>query len=506
MRSTWRRALTNLTWTAGLLTLAACGGPAAPSLIRVAHESDVISLDPLLADAASHSILANLCEGLVTFDGEMALRPALAATWSNPDERTWLFELRKGVRFHDGGLVTASVVRSVLERARDDPQAASRRHLATIEAIDVLGADRLVLRTRNPDPLLINRLSWVLIAREPPGPGAWDRVVGTGPYRFVRWDRGRLLEAEAFDGYWGGRPAIDRVQFVPVEEGVRSVQVLERGEVDLLRFVPETLVDRMTAIPGVRVVSRPGIMGYYLWLDPRRAAPGNRNPFSDRRVRQAMSLAIDRKLLVERLGGHGGVSNQLVPKGIFGHIAGLPEPTLDPGKATQILAQAGYAAGFRVTLSHRPQESMGIVARAVQEMLAPLGIRLDVEALDWSELVPRWRAGRLPFFLAGWRFENGDAHSFLVDCVMTRDTGRNLGGNNPGYSNAELDRLIAEHGEIFNETNRLGHYQALTRVIMQEMPLVPLYTRDFLYASAERVAWAPRLDGRLLVAEVSLSR
>ena len=106
--------------------------------------------------------------------------------------------------------------------------------------------------------------------------------------------------------------------------------------------------------------------------------------------------------------------------------------------------------------------------------------------------------------LAGWRFENGDATSFLRDCLFTRDARRHTGGSNPGFSSLAFDRLIEENEQIFNETRRLRHYEKLMTLAMEEMPIVPLHHRDNLYAVSERVEWQPRLDGKLLAVEMRL--
>jgi len=490
-----------LVLAASLLPLPACREAAVPSLIRVAHESDMTSLDPTsVNDSASHSILSNIYEPLVAFDHDMALQPALAVSWSNVDEKTLLIQLRRGVRFHDGTSLKADQVKRTLERARS-AGAVTRRHLATIDEVEVVDDHTLRLTTLRRDPLLINRLTYVLIARE----SRSSELVGTGPYRLVRWEKGRVLEAEAFAGYRAGRPATDRVRFVPVQQGPRSIEVLRQGEVEVLRFVPETLVDRLQSVPGVRVVSRPGTSNCYLWLNTAGKGTGQ-IPFADRRVRQAVSLAIDRKAIIERLGGHGIPLHQLVPRGIYGHVASLPELSFDPQESRRLLGLAGYAKGFDATLSHRPQAPTRTVAKAIQGMLVEVGIRLRLETPDWHYIVAEWSAARLPFFLAGWRFENGDAHSFLVDCVMTRDPIRNLGSDNPGFSSPTLDRLIEKQAQILDERDRLSHYETLMRVAMDEMPLVPLYTRNNLYGVSQGVQWEPRLDGKLLVAEMSLEQ
>lgn len=479
----------------------ACVRPAQQETIRIAHEADALSLDPLtVAEAATHSILSNLFEGLVAFDAEMRLVPALAVQWNSLDERTWQIELRPGVRFHDGHVFDADDVKYTLDRARSDPDSGVRGHLATLSGVQVLSPTRVRLVTTQPDPLLMNRMTYVLVVHAP-DPGSGPGVpVGTGPYRFVSWQPGRQLDLAAFPEYWGGAPSFAKARFVPVAEGYDSLRVLKDQQVDVLRYLPESYSGELQG-RGVRVLERAGLTSYYLWLRSQ-AARGERQPLSDRRVRRALSLAIDRPKIVQSLGGRGAPAAQLVQTGVFGHVTGLPPLGHDPEQARALLREAGYAAGFEVTLVHRAQASQTLVARLIRDQLGVVGIQVGLEAPDWPDVVQSVRRGGLPFFLMGWRFENGDAASFLRDCLMSRDAARGAGHFNPGYSNPALDRLIEDNAQMFGETARLAQYAEMMKLVLDEMPLVPLYHRANLYGVSERVSWSPRLDGKLLAAEM----
>lgn len=346
------------------------------------------------SEAATHSILSNIYESLVSFDKDMRLRPTLAMSWSNLDERTWLIQLREGVRFHDGRRLSSADVRFTLERARSDPASGVKGQLWSLDAVEVLDGRTLKLRTLRSDPLLMVRLTYILIVPAR-GPEADPMPpVGT-PYRFVRWDKGRVLEVEAFEDYWGGRPRIDRVQFLPVEQGAQSVRALKEGRVDVLRDVPETMEDAIASLPGIRVLSRPGLASTYLWFSTRKE-PGAANPFSDRRVRQAVSLAIDRAAITRGLGGRGIAADQIVQKGVFGYFAGLPPLDFDAGRSRALLKEAGHSRGFDATLIHSSGTSAAAVTGMLRAMLGQVGIRLTLQNLEWPEMVSRWKAGSLP--------------------------------------------------------------------------------------------------------------
>ena len=393
----------------GLLALA-CGTPARPlapatSMLRIGHEGDVMTLDPLaVAEATTHSVLSNIYEPLVTFDRDMRLVPALAVSWQAPDERTWLFKLRGNARFHDGRVVAASDVHFALERARSDPGSGVRGQLSTVEAVEEVDSLTVKVTTRGPDPLLLNRLSYVLIAPKASSPG--PAAAGTGPYRILRWDPGRSLDVEAFTDYWNGRPPIDRVRFLPLQETDQVLAALRLGQVDVVRWLSEQRIREFEGLPGIRVASRPGLSSYYLWIDSRPRPVGDRNPFADKRVRHALSLALDRKEIVRRLGGRGVVADQLVQQGVFGYISTLPPLGFDPDQARRLLKLAGHPKGFEVSMSHRPGEAVAGLAGMVRDMLGAVGIQVTLVSPPWPEMMSAWDAGRLPFFLASVDTQN----------------------------------------------------------------------------------------------------
>lgn len=494
-------------WAA--VALCSCRAPATapdPSpagLLRVGHESDVLTLDPAAStEDATFSILSNIYEGLVTFDEDMTLVPSLAVTWSSVDELTWLVDLRRDVRFHDGTPLTASVVRQALARAGERADSDVRAYLEPLSAVEVEGDHRLRLRTRRREALLMSRLAYVLIAHQADGEAG---MTGTGPYRLVRWEKGRFLEAEAFAGYWGGRPPVERVRFVPVGSGDATVTALRSGAVDVVRDFPETL--GLASIRGVRTVAHPGLTTTYLWMNatPRASAAGTANPFADRRVRHALSHAVDRAGLVHRLGGHGRSVHHLVPQTIAGHVPALEVPPFDPVAARRLLAEAGYPAGFTAELGFRSDaQPVRALAEGVRDMLAAASVRVTLRPLDQATLIREWREQSLPFFIAGWRFETADAHAFMRDCLTTRDAARARGGYNAGFSDPALDALIDAHAEVFGEQARQRRYEDLMRSATRALPVIPLLDRAALYGVSERVAFSPRLDGRLLAAEMSL--
>jgi peptide/nickel transport system substrate-binding protein len=494
------------TFVAGALLFgSACGFPTPGRVVRIAHESKLPSaLDPaVVPDATAASLYANFFEGLATFDAEMRVVPALAVGWVSLDDRTWLFEIRGGVRFHDGAPLTALEVKRSLERERDASGSTVARHLAGIRRTEVVDERHLRLVTENADPLLVERLTHVLIGRESRAPDGTVRVVGTGPYHPLRWGPRGTLEARAFGGHWHGVPPIEWATFLSGDEPGRMREWVEKGEVDALRWTGPAAGGR--ASPTMRVISRPSLGCLYLWFNAitRGEVP---NPLSDRRVRQAISLALDRKALCSSLAGKAAPAGQLVPEGVFGHVPGLPDPAFDPDAARKLLVEAGHGHGLAASLTYAEGGSVtSTVAETIRAMLAAAGIRLELDRREWRSVVEDWRAGRLAFLLSGWLFEDNDAYTFLADCIETRDATRGSGLFNVGFSNPALDQGIRDLAQVFDADARLARFDRLMRAAMEQVPLVPLCTPEISYAVSSRLKWQPRLDGAVLAAEMSFA-
>lgn len=487
------------TLAAGLLFVGGCRRETSSEILRVGHETDVLTIDPIAAsDGVTNSVLANLYEPLVAFDRDMVLGPKLAEVWETTGPTTWVLRVRAGIRFQDGTPLAAHDVRLSLERARNDATSAIKGSLYNIRTVEEVDERTIAITTSRPDPLLLNRLAQVPIIRIVEG-----RFVGTGPYRVVRFAKGAPTEVEAFPGYWGGPPRIARVRFVTVPPGQAMLDELRGRKVDLLRFVPETLLDDVAKIPGVRIGARAGLTSTYLWMDTRPGKP--RNPFADARVRRAVSLAVDRAAIVKGLAGNALTLEQTVPRGIFGHVASLPQPRTDLEESRRLLREAGYPNGFDTPLTHTPGPTAERVAELLRDRLGEVGIRVTLHGPKWQEIFEGWRNAQLPFFMASWRFDNGDAASFLQDCLVTRNGSTGFGGNNAGYSNPALDRLVEESERVVEPAKRLALYEEIARLLAADVPVVPLYHRYNLFAISDRLKWEPRLDGRVLVVDVSLT-
>ncbi|HEV8629735.1 MAG TPA: ABC transporter substrate-binding protein [Thermoanaerobaculia bacterium] len=438
------------------------------------------------------TVLSHIYEPLVTLDRDLRLVPALAERWDNPNDLTWRFHLRQGVRFHDGHPLTADDVVQSLERVRRNPQGAFAGYLVAVHDVRALDPTTVEITTDHPSAVLLRKLAFVMVvpARSP------DRIlrpIGTGPYRLVRWETGRIT-LTAYAGYWGGPPALRDVELVAVADDRQRTDRLLAHEVDLAQSLPPAEATRLRGAAGVRVAMREGMSVEY--LQPRVDRP----PLADPRVREAISLALDRQGLVdELLLGYGRPTIQLVPPLAVGYAPELQPPRRDLPRARRLLAEAGYPQGLDLELDYREGRRLDPLAR----QLAAAGIRVRLVPLTWEDLNARMEAGRLAFHYGALVSETADASDVLDTMVHSPEASRGWGSTNfSGYANPELDRLIEASGVAARPRERRDTLQRCLRIVSRDLPFIPLFVPHEIYGVSDGLVFTPRLDGSVLAQEM----
>jgi peptide/nickel transport system substrate-binding protein len=475
---------------------AACSrqAPAPARPLRIALHTDPLTLDPHLRnEALTYSVMRNLYEGLTAFDAEMRIAPALAASWENPNDLTWVFHLRPGVRFHDGRELTAADVVWSIERARTLPASGFGSYVVAVDQVRARDRHTVELTTRRPYAILLNKLAFVLIV--PAGsPPEIRQPVGTGPYRLVSYQPGVRLALRSFDGYWGGASAIGRVDFLPVASQRARVERLIAGDLDLVQEPGAENLARLRAAPRCRVLEQESLTVVFLLLKTQRP------PLSDVRVRRAIHLALDRPALVAAvLRGEGHPVGQMVGRSVFGYAPDIAAPPRDLAAARRLLAAAGYPGGIDLDLEFRP----GRQAAEIRRQLAEAGIRLRLVERPWAELYPRLLAHRVDFYLGAILAPSADASDLFDAMVHSRDAARGYGDANfGGYHNSALDPLIEESGSTLDMLARRAQLERCMHLLMQDYALIPLYVPWNLFGVRDDVAWQPRRDGYILAREI----
>lgn len=479
----------SLRFAALCATALACNRPAPPPIpLRIALPSAPTTLDPHLHDErVTRTVLEQLYEGLTAFDPDMRVVPALATRWESPDDVTWRFHLRAGVRFHDGRPLSAGDVAASLDRARTHPRSKVSGYLVAVRSVRVVDSLSVEVRTERPYPVLLNKLTFVAVV-PPAAPPEIIGPVGTGPYRVVGRDSAGGLALEAFTDYWRGPAAARRVELRFVPDGAERVRLLLAGGVAFVGDLGSTEVASVEAAPCCRVVSRASLSVSHL------AMRVDARPFSDPRVRRAIALALDRQAVVDTaLRGLGKSALQLVSPEVFGYVADVRPVERDLGEARRLLAEAGFRNGLDLTLEHAP--GVAPLVAVVQGQLAAAGIRVSARARPWSELYGRLVGGRPRFWFAGWACSSGDASDLFEASIHTRDSTAGYGASNfTGYSNPRLDRLIELSGETLDMRRRGQLLEDGMRLLIADPPMIPLSIAHRNYALRRDITWQPRLD------------
>ncbi|MHB1044904.1 MAG: ABC transporter substrate-binding protein [Thermoanaerobaculia bacterium] len=476
---------------AALIAVALAAVPAAcregVKPVRIAVHSAPQSFDPHLQnEILTSAVLANLYDGLTEFDEESRVVAALASEWRNPDERTWVFRLRPGVVFHDGRPLTARDVLFSLDRARHHSGSGLASYLVEVETVRSTDASTIEIRTRRPFAALLAKLTAIAIVPAS-SPAEIVEPVGTGSYRLAR-TTAEVVELVPAENGWRRGPLLP-VTFVADGDPRRRLERLLAGQVDIATDLAEDAAERLERSECCRVIAQPGSTVEYLRLSAAAA------PFRDRRVRQAIDLALDRAAYVaEAHGGIGQPAGQLCVPGVFGFAPDLKATVRDLPRARRLLAEAGFETGLDLVLEHRPGRRGDVLAR----QLAEVGIRVTLRVTPWTELHPRIRSGDVDFYFGGVVAQTAEASDVLDSFVHTRDDARGYGSTNHSrYSNPEADALIESASAALDLGRRRDLLQRAMKVVRDDLFLLPVAGLYDVYGLRREVRFEPRFDRRL---------
>ena len=441
-------------------------------------------------DSITDSVLFNVFESLVALDEQLHLRPALAVGWENPNPEIWRFHLRPNVKFHDGTPLTASLVRNALLHVKGAGYETSNI-LSPVQEIRVINDATVDLITSTPSALL-SKLPFVYIFQQKA-----TSFFGTGPYQISEWNNDGEISLKRFEQYWGTPPEFAEARFESVRDSAKRLQMLTSGNADMIYYLA---MNTPAAPPGIAFVRHTGLSVYYLGFD----LSDPKHPFSDLRVRQAINLAINRtQIIAQALHGNGSLPTQPVAPFVFGFDPAIATTTVDVERARKLMNDAGYSEGFQVTLDINA--SRKAVADRIRDDLAKIRIDVKVNGQGRNEVYSLLEAGKSRFFLAGWDCSSGDASEFYEFNLHTPD--EVFGQGNYGkYSNKEMDEICEKHYYITDELERRLLLQKAGQLAMRDLPVLPVFIEDDLYAIKDTLHFNPRADGQIRVADVTLKK
>jgi peptide/nickel transport system substrate-binding protein len=502
-----------------LLTLLAVASTASAKTLRVSLSDDATTLDPHVANLIiNNRLLHNVYEGLVVFDADLKIAPALAVSWTQPHPKTWRFVLRPNVKFHDGTPFTADDVVFSVNRSLH-PLSAMRyavEGVASAKRVDALTVDLLM---REVNPVLLSHLASFRIMSK-----AWAtkhgsvtpqnykdkeetfasrNANGTGPFKLRSRQPDIKTVLDVNTAWWGRAAAptgatsaplgnLTQVEWVPIKSPATRMAALLSGSIDLVLDPPVQDRDRIKNTAGFKLQlgSEPRV--FFLGMDHRRdellyanvgtqtsaASAKGKNPFKDTRVRRAVALAIDVDLLVKKVNrGYGRPTALIVGKEAQGYAAELDRRSApDLPRAKALMAEAGYTNGFEVTMDCLNQTPFSEFCQGILPMLAQIGVRVKPNSVSFTNIFPKLEKFDTSFYIMGYGAATVDAFSVLQGLVKSVDEKRTgTSTSNFGrYQNPTLDVLIDKVSREPDMNVRNGLIREALTITRDDLALIPL--------------------------------
>ncbi|PZP45075.1 MAG: ABC transporter substrate-binding protein [Azospirillum brasilense] len=515
---TRRAALAGLA-TAFVVSARKASAATGEAALRIATSSPPTSLDPHFHNLMPNNALAaHVFDRLVHQDARQNLQPGLATAWTSPSDTVWEFTLRPGVRFHDGQPFTAADAVASLARAPAVPNSPGSfaQFLRGIASVEAVGPLRLRIATKTPQPLLPNDLSMIAIIparfRDAPTEAfrTGEAMIGTGPFRFGSFTPGAGAELSGNPDYWDGAPPWRRVTLRIIPDDTARVAALAAGDVDLAEAVPTYQRPMLAARPGIRFWQTVSNRLIFLALDTNREVSplvtdrGGKalaaNPLRDLRVRRALSLALQRDSLAQRLmEGQAEPAGDVLAPGFFGASPRLNPDPYDPAMARKLLAEAGYPEGFRLMLqgSNNRFPNDDKLLQAVAQMLTRIGIETRAEALPFSMLLSQGGAPHYAYsaMLLSFGANTGESSVSLRSLIGTPDRETGFGAANRGrYGNPAFDALLRQAIATVAVDERRALLERASEMAMADKAILPVLFQVNLWATRPGFAYQARAD------------
>ncbi len=464
-----------------------------PRTLVFGRGGDTVGLDPALeTDGESFKVCDNIYDTLVTFRPETTeLAPGLAVAWKvSEDLTTWTFQLRKDVQFHDGTPFNADAVVFSLARQYQPDHPFHRvegayqywNSMSMSEIVrDVKKVDdhTVSIALTRPNAPFLSNLAMNFCGIVSPtavrkhGADYPRHPVGTGPFRFVQWIRDDRVVLERNPDYWGDAPQIDRLIFRSIPENSVRLIALIQGSIDGMDNLVPDFIPNIEKHPNLRLLTQPGMNVGYLAMNMDRA------PFHLLKVRRAVNHAIHKQALVDNL--YQGLALPAVnpiPPSIWSYHEGIEGYAYDPERARELLAEAGYADGFKTTLwampvprPYMPQPRK--IAQAIQADLQAVGILAEIVSFEWGTYLDKVSRGQHDMALLGWTGDNGDPDNFLY-VLLDKSATRQPANNIAFYRSDELHDVLVQAQREVDIDLRSAHYRKAQEIVFHDAPWVPL--------------------------------
>jgi len=485
---------------AGLIGLAGIAAPAyAAKDVVVAVQSNFTSTDPYDAnDTLSQAVAKSFYQGLYGFDKDLKMIPVLAESHTvSKDGLVYTFKLKSGIKFHDGTPFNAEAVKVNFDRVTNPDNKLKRYNLyKNIAKTEVVDATTVRVTLKEPFSPFINTLahpSGVMISptalAKYGSKGIAQNPVGTGPFKFVEWKATDYLKVAKWEGYWKkGYPKVDSITWRPVVDNNTRAAMMQTNEAHFAFPMPPETVDSLSKKPSLEVTSAPSIIHRYLSMNTQQ------KPFDNPKVREAINYAINKEALVKvAFSGYAVPAEGVVPHGVE-YAAKLGPWPYNPAKARELLKEAGYPNGFESTLwSAYNYTTAQKVIQFVQQQLAQVGVKVQVQALEAGQRVERVESAQDPatapvrMYYVGWSSSTGEADWALRPLLASESMPPKM-FNTAYYKNPEVDADIAKALVTTSGAEKAKLYTDAQQRIWKDAPWAFLVTERLLSVRARNLA------------------
>jgi peptide/nickel transport system substrate-binding protein len=461
---------------------------AAKDAIVVDLVSEPSSLDPQKQwNPDSYFVYRNIFDQLVTRDDTGKIIPAIATAWNYRSDTEIAFMLRGDVAFHDGQKMTPEDVAFSVNRIIDKKFASPQlSQFNKILSAAVTGPDEVTIRTDGSYPVLLAQLVKLSIVPkhviDAVGNDAFNlSPVGSGPYKFEKWQHGVDISLVRDDNYWGAHGYFQHARFRAVPDAATRVADLKAGSADLAVTLDPDLAAQLQGASGVKALTVVTERIAYLKLNPSRP------PFDDVNLRRAVAYAVDKQSIIDGLlGGYDKPVSQLASPNYSGYVQAIEGLPFDPDQARQLVEKAGSAAAQPIAFLTSPTFDQRVVQALVQQ-LSDVGFKVNVESVDFATYLQRIQSEKLKqptISFSRWSCGCQDADGISFPLLHSSSSFSSL-------SDANIDALLDAARNTLDESKRLAAYEDVATAVAKDVPLVPLYQAAVIYGAAERLQWKP---------------
>lgn len=453
----------------------------------VAQGADAKTLDPHASnDNPSSRVIKQINETLVVQDENMELQPGLAESWEKIDDLTFEFKLKQGVKFHNGEELKASDVKFTLLRALESPNVGHIVGAINKNAIEIVDDYTIRIATTEPFAPLLAHLAHTgaSILSEKAVTEAGDdygqKPVGTGVFKFVKWTSGDSIELTAFDEYHGEKAKVKNLTFRNIAEATNRTINLETGEIDIAYDVLPSDLKRVEEHKDLTLYRLVNLSTSYIGFNTQK------KPFDDVRVRQAINHAVDVESIIEAvMQGVGSVAKGPLGPNVWASNQSLKAYEYDIEKAKQLLADAGYADGFKTSIWTNDNKTRMDIAEIVQNQLRAINIETEVKVVEWGAYLDGTARGEHDMFILGWTTVTGDPDYGLYALFHSSQFGD--AGNRTFYGNAKVDELLDKARVSADPAEREALYLEAQELVRDDAPWIFLNSGEYLDGARSNV-------------------